>query len=111
MPERFVSLSSNASAASDAPDYRAQVGTPGLCGARPIQLFEGSRPWGGIYANSIVVGLREGLRKPLQIALYPYSDGHTRFHELFVSVTNRQHCVREPVIGILDSDEDGKETA
>jgi len=20
-------------------------------GARPIQLFEGSRPWGGIYAN------------------------------------------------------------
>jgi hypothetical protein len=26
--------------------------------ARPIQLFEGSRPWGGIYANSNGVGVR-----------------------------------------------------
>ena len=26
-------------------------------GARPIQLFEGSRPWGSIYANSMVLGI------------------------------------------------------
>ena len=26
-------------------------------GARPIQLFEGSRPWGSIYANSMVLGV------------------------------------------------------
>ena len=32
-----------------------QVGSIG--GARPIQPFEGSRPWGGIYAYSIGVGV------------------------------------------------------
>src|ERR1019366_7638306 len=26
-------------------------------GARPIQLCEGSRPWGSIYANSMVLGI------------------------------------------------------
>ena len=35
------------------------------CGARPIQLFEGSRPWGGIYANSMVLGLGKRLREEL----------------------------------------------
>ena len=42
----------NASAVSDAP-YSKKAGRFGtLCGARPIQLFEGSRrPWGGTYAN------------------------------------------------------------
>src|SRR3974390_2824163 len=31
------------------------------CGARPIQPFEGSRPWGGVYADSMVMGLSERL--------------------------------------------------
>jgi len=29
------------------PIARRQVGSGTSCGARPIQLFEGSRPWGG----------------------------------------------------------------
>jgi hypothetical protein len=46
----------NASAVSDAPHYKSAGRFGTSCGARPIQLFEGSRPWGGIYANSMVLG-------------------------------------------------------
>ena len=51
MPNIRLSRSTNARAVSDAPHYKSagRFGKP--CGARPIQLFEGSRPWGGIYAN------------------------------------------------------------
>ena len=35
----------------------------------------------------------------------------TLFHCLFISLNSREHCVREPVIEIPDSDEDGQETA
>ena len=41
----------NASAVSDAPHSQRAGRLGELCGARPIQLFEGSRPWGGTYAN------------------------------------------------------------
>ena len=43
-------LARNASAVSGAPVMRA-TGFGTSCRARPIQLFEGSRPWGGNYAN------------------------------------------------------------
>jgi hypothetical protein len=46
-----VFLSRNASAVSDAPHERSAGRFVGWCGARPIQLFEGSRPWVGGYAN------------------------------------------------------------
>jgi len=38
-------------AVSDAPHHKSAGRFGRSCGARPIQLFEGSRPWGGIYAN------------------------------------------------------------
>jgi hypothetical protein len=41
----------NASAVSDAPHSQRAGRLGKLCGARPIQLFEGSRRWGGTYAN------------------------------------------------------------
>jgi len=48
-------LSRNASAVSDAPGSGAAGRFREACGARPIQLFEGSRPRGSIYANSMVL--------------------------------------------------------
>jgi hypothetical protein len=33
------------------PIIRVQIGSGRRAGARPMQLFEGSRRWGGIYAN------------------------------------------------------------
>ena len=44
------------------PTVSVQVG-PGAGGARPIQLFEGSRPWVGTYAYSMGLGLGERLRE------------------------------------------------
>jgi hypothetical protein len=44
-------LSRNASAVSDAPHSKKAGRFGTSCGARPIQLFEGSRLWGGTYAN------------------------------------------------------------
>ena len=38
------------------------AGEGGRGGARPIQRFEGSRPWGGDYAYSIVLGLGRAAR-------------------------------------------------
>src|SRR5271169_4020774 len=51
-----VKLPRNVSAVSDAPDSKCE-GRVGDAGARPIQRFEGSRPWGGVYAYSMVLGL------------------------------------------------------
>ena len=45
------------SAVSDAPDSKLGGRFLKSCGARPLQLFEGSRPWVGIYANSKLLGL------------------------------------------------------
>ena len=60
----FAFCSPNASAVSDAPHSRsAQVGS--VLGARSIQRFEGSRPWGGDYAYSIMLGLGEKLGEQL----------------------------------------------
>jgi hypothetical protein len=46
---------------------RPTVSAPGRlgisCGARPIQPFEGSRPWGSVYANSMGLGLGERFRE------------------------------------------------
>jgi hypothetical protein len=54
-------LSPNASAVSDAPQSKCAGRLGKSCGARPIQLFEGSRPWGGIYGNLNGVGvMRKG---------------------------------------------------
>jgi|SRR5882762_8426810 len=50
-------LSRNASAVSDAPHSKCAGRLGKSCGARPIQLFEGSRAWEGIYANSNGVGV------------------------------------------------------
>src|SRR6516162_9228736 len=59
-----MELARNASAVSDAPHSRsAQVGS--VLGARSIQRFEGSRPWGGDYAYSIMLGLGEKLGEQL----------------------------------------------
>ena len=44
-------LRSNASAVSDAPHQKSGGRFVTWCGAHPIQLFEGSRPWVGSYAN------------------------------------------------------------
>jgi hypothetical protein len=41
----------SASVVSDAPHWKNAGRSGTSCGARPIQLFEGSRPWGGSYAN------------------------------------------------------------
>jgi hypothetical protein len=41
-----------------------QVGW-GAVGARPIQPFEGAAPWGGVYADSMVLGLSERLGEQL----------------------------------------------
>ena len=41
----------NASAVSDAPHQKSGGRFVTWCGAHPIQLFEGSRPWVGSYAN------------------------------------------------------------
>jgi hypothetical protein len=43
--------SRNASAVSDAPHQKSAGRFVRWCGAHPIQLFEGSRPWVGSYAN------------------------------------------------------------
>ena len=60
-----LKLSRNPSAVSDAPDSKC-AGEPGrFGGARPIQRFEGSRPWGGDYAYSIVLGLGKKLGEQL----------------------------------------------
>src|SRR5664280_1112444 len=60
-----VSFPCNLSAVSDAPEGKC-AGEPGRSGgARPIQRFEGSRPWGGDYAYSIVLGLGERLGEQL----------------------------------------------
>src|SRR5882762_1288470 len=45
------------SAVSDAPHSKCAGRLGKSCGARPIQLFEGSRAWEGIYANSNGVGV------------------------------------------------------
>ena len=37
-----------------------------LCGARPMPLFEGSRPWGGIQANSMASACYLGLAVDLE---------------------------------------------
>jgi hypothetical protein len=52
----------HASAVSDAPHLSVQV-DPGAGGARAIQPFEGSRPEGGDYAYSMVLGWVERLRE------------------------------------------------
>ena len=45
------------------PTVSVQVGS--VLRARPIQRFEGSRPWGGDYGYSIVLGLGEKLGEEL----------------------------------------------
>ena len=58
----LVKLPTNLSAVSDAPEGKG-AGEPGRSGgARPIQRFERSRPWGGDYAYSIVFGVRREAR-------------------------------------------------
>ena len=47
----------NASAVSDAPHSTRVVSSGKFCGARPIQPFEGSPSWVGVYANSMALGL------------------------------------------------------
>jgi hypothetical protein len=42
---------------SDVPDSQCTGRLEKSRGARPTQLFEGSRPWGGIYANSMGFGV------------------------------------------------------
>jgi indolepyruvate decarboxylase len=46
-----IMTSQNASAVSDAPHYESAGRFGKSCGARPILLFEGSRPSGGTYGN------------------------------------------------------------
>ncbi len=52
----------NASAVSDAPHSRNAGRFGRLCGARSIQLFEGSRRGGSAYANSMVLRDEKDLR-------------------------------------------------
>ncbi len=50
-PGTNVTRSRNASAVSDAPHQKSTGRLGTSRGAHPIQLFEGSRPWVGSYAN------------------------------------------------------------
>jgi len=56
----YLAWAPEALVVSDAPQTQSvQVGS--VLRARPIHRFEGSRPWGGDYAYSILLGLGEKL--------------------------------------------------
>jgi hypothetical protein len=66
-----------------------------LCGARPIQLFEGSRPWGGIYAKSMASACYLGLAVDLQkvVIVFLNTDTGVTMQTMRHQIVARMECL------------------